>query len=227
MQIGNWVPLDKRLKKFLPKNRKYTEMEAAFSLSIDYDNQNDVTVSGYSKLWGWSRTKVNTFLDQMGVVIFYPDNTKTVQKQKGQIKKQKEDRKRTEKGQIRLIDSKWLGETENSKKTEKGQKKDRSKNTTIDPSLNPNPDPIINIIKNENITDQTWGDFLTHRKSKKAPVTLTIINTFLKESKLANMSLEEALIESINRNWIGFRAKWMENNSFKKGTPNKIPKGFQ
>lgn len=143
MQIGNWVPIDKRMKKFLPKTRKYTELEAAFSLTIDYDNQNEVTISGYSKLWGWSRTKVKTFFDQLGIEVIYPDDTISVQKQKGQIKKQKEDRKETEKRQIRFIDSKWLKETKNRKKTEKKQKEDRSKSTTIDPSFKPNPEPIL------------------------------------------------------------------------------------
>lgn len=222
MQIGKWVPLDKRLIKFLPKTRKYTEMEAAFSLSIDYDNQNDVTVSGYSTLWGWSRTKVNNFLDQMGVEIFYPDNTKNIQKQKGQIKKQKEDRKETEKRQIRFIDSKWLDESKNRKKTEKKQKENRSKNTTIDPSLNPKPN-INTLNKPEKVTDQTWNDFLAHRKSKKASVTQTVINTFLKESVLAGMSLEDAFIESITRGWRGFKAEWVKNKTFNKNTLNEIP----
>lgn len=221
MQIGNWVPIDKRMKKFLPKTRKFTELEAVFSLTIDYDNQNEVTISGYSKLWGWSRTKVKTFFDQLGIEVIYSDDTKSVQKQKGQIKKQKEDREETEKRHLRFIDSKWLKEAKNSKKTVKKQKEDRSKSTTIDPSLNPNPEPIIkDTIKPENVSDQTWNDFLTHRKSKKAPVTQTVINTFSKEAELAGMSLEEAFIESSSRGWTGFKAEWVKNKTQQIGKPS-------
>ncbi len=147
MQIGKWIPLDKRLIKFLPKTRKYTEMEAAFSLSIDYDNQNNVTESGYSKLWGWSRTKVNAFLEDMGVELVYPDGVQKSKKQKRHIKKHKEDIKKTEERHIRLIDSKWLAEPKNIKRTLKEQKKNRSKDTTIDPSLKPNPDLILLVEK--------------------------------------------------------------------------------
>jgi len=81
-----------------------------------------------------------------------------------------------------------------------------------------------NIIdKPENVSDQTWSDFLTHRKSKKAPITQTVINTFTKEAERAGMSLEDALIESISRGWRGFKADWMENSA-KSGRKN--PKIF-
>jgi len=68
------------------------------------------------------------------------------------------------------------------------------------------------ITKPESVTDQTWSDFLKHRKDKKAPITKTVINTFLKESKKAGMSLEDALIESISRGWRGFKAEWVNKN---------------
>ena len=215
MQLGNWVPIDKRLVKFLPKSRKYTEMEAAFSLSIDYDNQNNVTVSGYSKLWGWSRTKVNNFLNELGVVIFYPDNTKSVQKQKGQIKKQKEDRKETEKRQIRFIDSKGLGETKNSKKTEKEQKKNRLKDTTIDPSLKPNPKPIFP----ENSIEFRLALFLLRniRKNKqdyKEP-------NLQKWSKDADLLLRQ---DKRNLEEVKKLIQWVQNDSFEKTNVLSISK---
>lgn len=73
-------------------------------------------------------------------------------------------------------------------------------------------------LKPENITNQTWNDFLTHRKKKKASVTQTVINTFSKEAKLAGMSLEEAFIESASRGWTGFKAEWIKNKN--KPDPN-------
>lgn len=64
------------------------------------------------------------------------------------------------------------------------------------------------IIKPENITNQTWQDWLSHRKSKKAKVTQTVINGFITQAEKAGISLEDALKESIERNWIGFKADW-------------------
>lgn len=213
MDQGNWVPIDKRLSKFFPDS-PYSKIEAAFSLAIDYDNDNQITLSGYAKLWGWSRTKVSAFFEEMGIEIIYPENTEKVQKQKGQIKKQKKNSKETVKRQIRFIETKASEGLKDRKKTEEGQKKNRSKSTTSYPSLNPNPKPIKkDILKPENVSDQTWKDFLIHRKSKKASVTQTVINNFTKQAELAEMSLESALIESISRGWSGFKAEWMKSKA--------------
>jgi len=73
--------------------------------------------------------------------------------------------------------------------------------------------------KPTNVSDQTWRDFLTHRKSLKAPISQTVINTFIKESEKAGMTLESSFIESISRGWRGFKAEWV-NNSQQKGTKN-------
>ena len=69
MNEGNWVPIDKRLRYFLPLKREYSKVEAAFSLQLDYDSGKNISVAGYSKLWGWSRNRVNTFLKGMDVEI--------------------------------------------------------------------------------------------------------------------------------------------------------------
>jgi hypothetical protein len=137
MKNGNWIPISKCFSKYLPKDRPYSRIEAAFSLQMDYDAGNQVTVSGYSALWRWSRNKVRMFLDKIGIDIEYPKETKKTQNQKGQITVQIMDRSGEKKGQIRLIDSKGLQRKEDRSGEKKGQKKDRSKDTTIDP--NPNP----------------------------------------------------------------------------------------
>ena len=90
MNEGNWVPIDKRLKYFLPLKRKYSKVEAAFSLQLDYDSGNNVSAAGYSKLWGWSRNKVSKFLTDMDVAIESGKQGKNAgvitQKQKGHQK---------------------------------------------------------------------------------------------------------------------------------------------
>ena len=143
MKHGNWIPISKCFISELPKKRPYTKLEAAYSLQIDYDNNNPATINGYSALWQWSRSKVNLFLGQMGIGIEYPENTQKKQNQKGQIKRQIRDRSRTDKEQIRLIESNTLRNKKDRRGTDKGQIRDRSKDTTIEPStiLEPNPNP--------------------------------------------------------------------------------------
>ena len=135
MKLGNWIAIDKKLSKHFP-DHEFSKIDAAYSLTLDYDNDNFATVSGYAKLWGWSRSKVRRFLEEMGVEISYPEDTLKKQKQKGQIKVQKRDRKETEKRQIRMVDTKASEEIKDRKETDQGQKEDRSKNTTNKPINN-------------------------------------------------------------------------------------------
>lgn len=137
MKAGGWVPLSKYLS--LPKNREYSEVEAAYSLQRDYDEGNPVTVAGYAALWGWSRGKVERFLDALGLVIHYPADTGKKQNQRGQIMIQIASRSRAENGQKRIIDSKWLDNCASRSRADNEQKTSRSQGTTIDPD--PNPDP--------------------------------------------------------------------------------------
>ena len=148
MKYGNWVPISKAFTKHLPKDRPYTELEAAYSMQVDYDNHRSVTVSGYADLWQWSRNKVRNFLNRSGVSIAYPENTQEKRRQKGHItvqkrtlKGQEKDINWTKKGQIRFIDSKGLQNQKDINGTRKGHKKDIRRSTTNDPSiLNPKKD---------------------------------------------------------------------------------------
>lgn len=140
MRKGNWVPISKALVSYLPKTRPYSEVEAAISLQVDYDRNSTVTIAGYSNLWGWSRGKVSRFLERMGAKILYPEVTTKKQNQRGQIVIQIATIKRSDKEQIRLIDSKDIDTETDRKRLDNKQKTDRSQLTTIDP--NPNPDNI-------------------------------------------------------------------------------------
>jgi hypothetical protein len=97
------------------------------------------------------------------------------------------------------------GQPMDSQRTADGQPEDTTKTpkTPISPKT---PKEIIT--KPENVTDQTWSDWLSHRKEKKAKVTETVLKGFIKQAELAGLSLEETIKESINRNWIGFKADW-------------------
>ena len=128
MNHGNWVPIDKRLRSFLPLNREYSKVEAAFSLQLDYDSGNNVSASGYAKLWGWSRNKVSKFLKDMDVEI---SSLKTCPmggylsiNQKGQAR----DKPGTSQGQAKLKHNNKLEVEKDKLGTSQGQAKD----TTID-----------------------------------------------------------------------------------------------
>lgn len=72
--------------------------------------------------------------------------------------------------------------------------------------------------KPEGVTDQTWKDFLAHRKAKRAPVTETVIAAIRREAETAGWSLEAALVETVSRGWQAFKAAWVENSKPQTGT---------
>ncbi|MEX4108639.1 helix-turn-helix domain-containing protein [Haemophilus influenzae] len=58
------------------------------------------------------------------------------------------------------------------------------------------------------ISGQLAKDFITHRKAKKAPITETAMNGFLREANKVRLSVAESVAISIERNWQGFKATW-------------------
>jgi hypothetical protein len=67
------------------------------------------------------------------------------------------------------------------------------------------------IQKPEDVSDQTWEDFITHRKAKKAPITATVIDQIQREAIKAGTTIDEAIKEMVSRNWQGFKAEWYKN----------------
>lgn len=57
---------------------------------------------------------------------------------------------------------------------------------------------------------QTWGDWLTLRKSKRAPVTQTVIAEACKQADIAGMSLEDFLRVWCRRGSQGLEAAWLK-----------------
>jgi uncharacterized protein YdaU (DUF1376 family) len=64
------------------------------------------------------------------------------------------------------------------------------------------------------VSQSVWDDFVKHRKAKKAQVTQTVIDGIAKEAQKAGWSLDDALKETILRNWQSFKADWVTNKSF-------------
>jgi hypothetical protein len=61
----------------------------------------------------------------------------------------------------------------------------------------------------DGVSSDLWSDFLTYRKRLKAPVTDRVITRLLKESKDANMTLEQAIETMIFKGWRSFDATWI------------------
>ena len=78
-----------------------------------------------------------------------------------------------------------------------------------EPVTEPKETTYRKLLKSLDVTDiDLINDFITHRKSLKAPITKTALNGFVRESKKAGISLSEALTISIERGWKGFKAEW-------------------
>lgn len=64
----------------------------------------------------------------------------------------------------------------------------------------------------EDVTPEVWRDYEHHRRSKGAPITETVIGAMRREAAKAGWSIEEAIMETILRNWQGFKAEWVQGN---------------
>lgn len=61
----------------------------------------------------------------------------------------------------------------------------------------------------EGVSDQTWADYLAHRKAKKATVSKTVIDTLITDSQSIGLTLEQAMQMQIKRGWTGFDPSWV------------------
>jgi len=59
------------------------------------------------------------------------------------------------------------------------------------------------------INGQLAIDFINHRKSKKAPITKTVLDGISRESEKIGMNVADAVRMMIERNWQGFKADWV------------------
>jgi uncharacterized protein YdaU (DUF1376 family) len=79
-------------------------------------------------------------------------------------------------------------------------------------SLNNKQQTTNNIHTPEGVSSDLWSDFLAYRKRLKAPVTDRVVTRLIKESKDANMTLEQVLETMIFKGWRSFEASWMKSD---------------
>lgn len=82
------------------------------------------------------------------------------------------------------------------KKEEKREKKESSKTS-------------FSIPRPEDVPEQLWADFVTHRKAKKAPITETVIKRTRSEAAKCSMTLSQAIEMMVARGWQGFEARFV------------------
>jgi len=59
------------------------------------------------------------------------------------------------------------------------------------------------------VSQQIWGDWVALRKSKKAPITKTVLNGAIAEAKILGWPLEKFLAEWCSRGSQGLKAEWI------------------
>ena len=108
------MPISRHVAEFLPTDRPFTELEALYSVQLDYYNKRRASVSGYSKRWGWSRKKVDSFLlsisaeirsngkSHLGGVII-PTSGASECTSPAQVESKSGGKSRASQGQVRLI----------------------------------------------------------------------------------------------------------------------------
>lgn len=74
------------------------------------------------------------------------------------------------------------------------------------------PPTKLVIAKPDDVSEQTWADWLQLRKSKKAPVTVTVVDGAKGEADKAGMTLEEFLRVWCRRGSQGLEASWLKEN---------------
>jgi hypothetical protein len=69
--------------------------------------------------------------------------------------------------------------------------------------------------KPDDVNQQVWVDFCALRRSKKAPITNSALQTIRNQAELAGWTLDNALAECCSRGWTGFKAEWVQHKAGK------------
>lgn len=106
-----------------------------------------------------------------------------------------------------------------TKRKQKGTKRERSVNEAP-PNHKPlttNHKPLTNkqkkkplAIRPSNVSPQVWDDFITIRKAKRSPLTVTALNGIINQAIKAGISINDALVTCCERGWMSFKAEWLD-----------------
>ena len=65
------------------------------------------------------------------------------------------------------------------------------------------------LVSEHGVSEQVANDWAAMRRSKKAPISDTVIKGLVREAKKANLTLDNVLQICVERNWQGFQASWL------------------
>lgn len=71
------------------------------------------------------------------------------------------------------------------------------------------------------VSSEAISRWATHRKKNKSEVTERVVRSFKEQAELAGISLEDAICESIDNGWKGFKAAWVKDSVV--STKGKFP----
>ena len=96
------------------------------------------------------------------------------------------------------------GRTKDAARTHQRRSADAVKEQGNNKQSNPNG------LQPEGVSDQVWSDFVQHRKRKRANITETAMRGICSQAEQAGWPIEDALAETVQRGWTGFKAEWVE-----------------
>lgn len=65
--------------------------------------------------------------------------------------------------------------------------------------------------KPDDVSDEVWDGWLSHRRTKKATVSELVMKQHREEANLAGLSLDQALTFAISKGWVAFNANYYRN----------------
>ena len=105
-----------------------------------------------------------------------------------------------------------LSESKPAESTEKTTSKPLMQKKNKGADVSKRKSSFCTVDRPQDVSEQLWTDFLTHRKAKKAPVTETVISRTRSQARLCGMTLAEALEMTVARGWQGFEARYVLDN---------------
>lgn len=122
-----------------------------------------------------------------------------------------------------------------------GRPKSNPNETQMVSKTNPNQEPITNNQKPKresatkvacpfDVSEQVWNDWVALRKSKKAPITQTVLEGAYAEARKLGWPLEKFLIEWCTRGSQGLKAEWVKEkltqSEQRQNTMNQLTRGL-
>lgn len=96
-----------------------------------------------------------------------------------------------------------------------------AKNGSSSSSSSSNNITKVILIRPTDVSEKVWADYLKHRSDRKSKLTETALEGIRREANKLGWTLEQAITESIESNWIGFKADWIiKRNNENKSTRN-------